>query len=166
MSITLLDNAECPICMEHIKKEECCVLKCTHTFHTKCITNWAYTRADKKQQPRCPLCRDKCSFFKFHIYGYDQLQVISERHNEYVVAILGTLIEDIYNNWCIAHLMTINDHASITTLQIQKDASMFKKKLLTCFDPITQTSYEENIAERSKGMTKLLPKSFETSFKP
>ena len=53
------DNMEsCSICFSNIKrKEEVCKLSlCGHTYHSKCIENWA------KRKQNCPLCREEINF--------------------------------------------------------------------------------------------------------
>ena len=48
---------ECPICLRDIKKSECSISSCCHTFHTCCITSWI-SYCKKAQNPvTCPVCR-------------------------------------------------------------------------------------------------------------
>ncbi|OHS94572.1 hypothetical protein TRFO_39246 [Tritrichomonas foetus] len=50
-------NGECPICLREIKKNECSVTSCCHTFHTSCITSWV-SYCQKAENPvTCPVCR-------------------------------------------------------------------------------------------------------------
>ncbi len=46
------NDKSCIICFEHFaNKDPCCVLKCFHVFHEKCIINWI------KRSFNCPKCR-------------------------------------------------------------------------------------------------------------
>lgn len=46
-------NGNCIICFEEYKlKEHVVKLNCNHTYHRKCINEWA------KKGGKCPLCRD------------------------------------------------------------------------------------------------------------
>jgi hypothetical protein len=48
---------ECAICMDTIEKPiQALVTECTHTFHEKCLRQWAFICCDKRY-PDCPLCR-------------------------------------------------------------------------------------------------------------
>lgn len=48
---------ECPICLREIKKNECSITSCCHSFHTCCITSWM-SYCKKAQNPvTCPVCR-------------------------------------------------------------------------------------------------------------
>lgn len=50
-----LDNV-CIICFEHIKKKDSFTDTCLHTFHKKCIEDWA------KIQNTCPVCRKELTY--------------------------------------------------------------------------------------------------------
>lgn len=49
----------CSICL---KPKEYKLLNCGHSFHTKCIDNWAITCAKNLTDNTCPLCRQKFMF--------------------------------------------------------------------------------------------------------
>jgi len=51
----LHDVNVCSICMETMDLYPTCQLKCKHTFHTKCITQWLLQYSDS-----CAICRDVC----------------------------------------------------------------------------------------------------------
>lgn len=52
-------NKECIICLsDFIQKEKITVLKCTHSFHTKCLQEWLVQRST------CPTCRIELNSFK------------------------------------------------------------------------------------------------------
>lgn len=50
--INLIDD--CCICLEtYINNDKICKLKCSHTYHKKCIIKWM------KHSNLCPLCKDE-----------------------------------------------------------------------------------------------------------
>ena len=46
-----IDNVECVVCFENVKKNDRVCLTCNHTFHKICIRKWM------KENPSCPVCR-------------------------------------------------------------------------------------------------------------
>lgn len=46
-----LANTECPICMEAISQQNCCITECGHSFHSSCIFKNFTTSFN------CPMCR-------------------------------------------------------------------------------------------------------------
>lgn len=50
-------GVECPICLREIRKNECSITSCCHSFHTCCLNSWiCYCK--KAQNPvTCPVCR-------------------------------------------------------------------------------------------------------------
>lgn len=47
-------GTECPICIDELRiRQHACVLKCTHTFHKRCLKTWV----DHDSTQRCPTCR-------------------------------------------------------------------------------------------------------------
>jgi hypothetical protein len=55
---------ECPICLEIFAEldniTDLCTLKCGHSFHVKCVTDWA------SKDPTCPTCRGKLQYHFSH----------------------------------------------------------------------------------------------------
>ncbi|MCL7033607.1 hypothetical protein MKW94_019180 [Papaver nudicaule] len=50
--IIVLDDEEvCSVCLQDLNGGEAVVLKCSHTFHEKCMSEWS------KRKPNCPMCR-------------------------------------------------------------------------------------------------------------
>ncbi|MCL7027289.1 hypothetical protein MKW94_029875 [Papaver nudicaule] len=52
--IVVLDDAEsCSVCLQDMDSgaDDAVVLKCSHTFHKKCMLEWS------RRKPNCPLCR-------------------------------------------------------------------------------------------------------------
>ena len=47
----------CPICLEQIKENNCCTLKCNHNFHFECIME--LYRSNNNFSNKCPMCRDE-----------------------------------------------------------------------------------------------------------
>jgi hypothetical protein len=51
---------ECPICLEIFgeleNKNDLCTLRCGHSFHIKCVSDWAL------KDPTCPTCRGKLKY--------------------------------------------------------------------------------------------------------
>ena len=55
----LHSEEECPICLELFAQldtfKDLCTLKCGHSFHKMCVTDWA------SKDPTCPTCRGDIS---------------------------------------------------------------------------------------------------------
>ena len=52
---TKSDN--CPICLDPIKDNNSCILKCEHKFHLECI--FELYRTKNAFSNKCPMCRDE-----------------------------------------------------------------------------------------------------------
>ncbi|KAI3983771.1 hypothetical protein MKX01_001175 [Papaver californicum] len=54
--MVLQDGEDCSICLQGLNVgDEAVILKCSHTFHEKCMSQWL------TRKPNCPLCRFDCS---------------------------------------------------------------------------------------------------------
>ena len=51
------ESSQCSICLDKIKKNNHCTLKCDHSFHFECIMELYRTR--NQFSNKCPLCRDE-----------------------------------------------------------------------------------------------------------
>ena len=60
----ICDNDKCIICIESYeenKRDRLCLLKCSHIFHERCLTEWV------KLKSQCPLCRSPVSVTFTHL---------------------------------------------------------------------------------------------------
>jgi len=52
------DIESCSICLSPVTARENLLIKCNHSFHTKCIEAWTAKNIKNNKLPRCPNCNE------------------------------------------------------------------------------------------------------------
>ena len=69
-----IESSEDPLIIEAGIEREIKILECGHYFHSTCVATWIQSQLNRKQEPSCPICREKIdpinliSFYYFHLF--------------------------------------------------------------------------------------------------
>ena len=127
-----IDNLECSICLDKIKKDDLIVTKCKHTFCESCIITYIY---ETNSNSNCPVCRNNLNRNKLLKQKSSTKQIYTSKLNYIIDSITNKpLLIISYFDRSIITLNIILNHLSISCKIIKKNSTTLQKNKVLIID--------------------------------